>query len=88
MGSSRPASRFKLFNLKIKLDLTAETAPTSLVHSYQPLIRGQMIMLPLHSQNTAAVEVITGQAVPTKKATGDVFDKQAGGLFAEFVSSN
>lgn len=45
-------------------------------------------MLPLHSQNTAAVEVITGQAVPTKIAAGDVFDKQAGGVFAEFVGSN
>lgn len=79
MGSSRPAGLFKLFDLKIKLNLVTETAPTSSFHSFQPLIRGQMIMLPLHSQNTAAVKIISGQAVPVKLATGDVFGKQAGG---------
>lgn len=36
-------------------------------------------MLPLHSQNTAAIKLIIGQAVPTRKAVGDVFGKQAGG---------
>jgi hypothetical protein len=87
MGSSRPAGKFKLFDLKIKLNLIIETAPTSLVHSFQPLIRGQVIMLPLHSQNTAAVKIISGQAVPAKIATGDVFGKQAGGLFAEFINN-
>lgn len=46
-----------------------------------------MIMLPLHSQNTAAVKIISGQAVPIRKATGDVFGKQAGGVFAEFVGN-
>lgn len=87
MGSSRPAGEFKLFDLKIKLYLITETGPTSLFHSFQPLIRGQVIMLPLHSQNTAAVKIITGQAVPTKIAAGGVFGKQAGGVFAEFVSN-
>jgi hypothetical protein len=87
MGSSRPAGEFKLFDLKIKLYLITETEPTSLVHSFQPLIRGQVIMLPLHSQNTAAVKIISGQAVPPKKAGGDVFGKQAGGVFAEFIGN-
>lgn len=46
-----------------------------------------MIMLPLHSQNTAAIKIIIGQAVPPRIAGGDVFDKQAGvGGVAEFVS--
>lgn len=85
MGSSRPAVLFKLFDLKIKLNFTPDTAPTTSVHSYQPLIKGQMIMLPLHSQDTAAVKIINGQAVPTKIAAGDVFDKQASGGFAEFI---
>lgn len=85
MGSSRPAGAFKLFDLKIKLYLITETAPTSLFHSFQPLIRGQVIMLPLHSQDTAAVKIISGQAVPAKLAAGDVFGKQAGGVFAEFL---
>jgi hypothetical protein len=44
-----------------------------------------MIMLPLHSQDTAAIKIIIGQAIPTKLAAGDVFDKQAGGLIAEFI---
>lgn len=87
MGSSRPACIFKLFDLKIKLNFVTDTAPTSSLHSFQPLIRGQVIMLPLHSQNTAAVKIISGQAVPIKRAMGDVFGKQAGGLFAEFVGN-
>jgi hypothetical protein len=76
---------FKLFDLKIKLEFTHETAPTTSIHSFQPLIRGQVIMLPLHSQNTAAVKIISGQVVPTKIAVGGVFGKQASGVFAEFV---
>lgn len=44
-------------------------------------------MLPLHSQNTAAVKIINGQAIPTKIAAGDVFGKQASGVIAEFIRS-
>jgi hypothetical protein len=36
-----------------------------------------MIMLPLHGQDTAAVENITGQDRPVIFTAGDVFDKQA-----------
>lgn len=49
-----------------------------------------MIALPLHGQNTAAVElVVTGQAGPPILgcvAGGDVFGKQARLAFAEFLS--
>lgn len=48
-----------------------------------------MIALPLHGQNTAAVElVVTGQAGPPilgYVAGGDVFGKQARLAFAEFL---
>lgn len=48
-----------------------------------------MIALPLHGQNTAAVEpVVTGQAGPpilSLIAGGDVFGKQARLVFAEFL---
>lgn len=48
-----------------------------------------MIALPLHGQNTAAVElVVTGQAGPlilNYVAGGDVFGKQARLVFAEFL---
>jgi hypothetical protein len=84
MGSSRPAEGFKLFNLKIKFVYKSNTATASSSHSYQPLIKGQMIMLPLHSQDTAAIKIFIGQALPTTLAVGDVFDKQAGGQIAEF----
>lgn len=48
-----------------------------------------MITLPLHGQNTAAVElIVTGQAGPPILgfvAGGDVFGKQARLEFAEFL---
>lgn len=47
-----------------------------------------MITLPLHGQDTAAVElVVTGQAGPSIHvlAEGDVFGKQARFMFAEFL---
>lgn len=34
-------------------------------------------MLPLHGQDTAAVEILTGQDGPTMYSVGDVFVKQA-----------
>ncbi len=45
-------------------------------------------MLPLHGQDTAAVEVYThwaGVASNICYARGDVFGKQAGFVFAEFL---
>lgn len=44
-------------------------------------------MLPLHGQGTAAVELgVTGQDVPVILwATGNVFVKQSGLVFAEFL---
>lgn len=56
MGSSRPAWKFKLFNLKIKFNIYKETEITTWRHSCQPSIKRQVIMLPLHSQYTAAVK--------------------------------
>lgn len=45
-----------------------------------------MIMLPLHSQNTAAVKIITEQALPIKYITiGDVFVKQVNIKIAKFL---
>jgi len=87
MGSSRPAEIFKLFDLKINFNIIFDTEFSTLSHSYQPLIKRQMIMLPLHSQNTAAVKIISGQAVPIILAIGDVFVKQAGINFAEFIKN-
>lgn len=44
-------------------------------------------MLPLHGQNTAAVKLVSlaGIASNTSNARGDVFGKQAGFVFAEFL---
>lgn len=45
-------------------------------------------MLPLHGQDTAAVKVLThwaGVASNSCYARGDVFGKQAGFMFAEFL---
>jgi hypothetical protein len=43
-----------------------------------------MIMLPLHGQNTAAIDYRIEQALPVI-LTGDVFGKQADKYFAEFL---
>ena len=42
-------------------------------------------MLPQYGQDTAAVEIPTGQALPFMMANGDAFDKQAELIFAEFL---
>ena len=57
---------FPLLHGKIKfIDLKKETVEPSLCHSYRSPFKGQVIALPSHGQNTAAVEyVITGQAGP------------------------
>lgn len=47
-----------------------------LSHSFNPLIRRQMIMLPLHGQNTAALYIHSGQAILFKRTKRNVFDKQ------------
>lgn len=55
-----------------------ETALFSFALSYQPSIKRQIIMLPLHGQGTAAVDNNTGQGVPVIfDATGNVFVKQS-----------
>ena len=55
-----------------------ETALLSSNRSYQPSIKRQMIMLPLHGQGTAAVKkAITGQAWLLIISKRHVFDKQA-----------
>lgn len=53
-----------------------ETAFISFRRSFQPLIRRLMIMLPLHGQNTAAIDYRIEQALPII-LIGDVFGKQA-----------
>lgn len=47
------------------MDWMQETVEPSWCHSYQSLFKRQVITLPLHGQNTAAVEhIVTGQAGP------------------------
>jgi len=62
-------------------DLREETVEPSLCHSYRSPIKRQVITLPSHGQNTAAVKhIVTGQAGPLiliRLARGDVFGKQA-----------
>lgn len=70
------------------IDEEKETVKPSLCHSYGSLFKRQVITLPSHGQNTAAVKlIVTGQAGPLmfKFARGDVFGKQARLGFAEFL---
>lgn len=47
------------------IDWKKETAKPSLCHSYRSSFKRQVIALPLHGQNTAAVKlIVTGQAGP------------------------
>lgn len=47
------------------IDRGKETVKPSLCHSYRSSFKGQVIALPLHGQNTAAVKLgVTGQAGP------------------------
>lgn len=47
------------------IDWKKETVKPSLCHSYRSSIKRQVIALPLHGQNTAAVKlIVTGQAGP------------------------
>lgn len=89
-GSSRLVLLYPLLHGQINFtDLKGETVKPSFSHSYRSLFKRQVIALPLHGQNTAAVElVVTGQAGPPilgYVAGGDVFGKQARLVFAEFL---
>lgn len=47
------------------IDWKKETVKPSLCHSYRSSFKRQVIALPLHGQNTAAVKlIVTGQAGP------------------------
>lgn len=81
---------FPLLHGKINfIDLKEETVKPSLCHSYGSSFKRQVIALPSHGQNTAAVKlIVTGQAGPLilVGARGDVFGKQARlSMFAEFL---
>lgn len=70
------------------INLEKETVKPSLCHSYRSPFKRQVIALPSHGQNTAAVKrIVTGQAGPLIHcvARGDVFGKQARLVFAEFL---
>ena len=57
---------FPLLHGKINfIDWGKETVKPSLCHSYRSPFKRQVIALPLHGQNTAAVKLmVTGQAGP------------------------
>lgn len=71
------------------IDLKEETVEPSLCHSYGSPFKRQVIALPLHGQNTAAVKLVSHRAGGTsyffKFARGDVFGKQARLRVAEFL---
>lgn len=57
---------------------SASTQTVWLNHSNNPPIKRQVIMLPLHSQYTAAIySNNTGQALPPNLYSGNVFNKQS-----------
>lgn len=58
IGSSRPIKTSKNFNPKTKFNkqFKIKTAHASSSHSYQITIKELMTMLPLHGQNTAALQ--------------------------------
>lgn len=82
---------FPLLHGKINfIDGRKETVKPSFCHSYGSSFKRQVIALPLHGQNTAAVKhIVTGQAGPLMLGVsrGDVFGKQARLMFAEFLLS-
>lgn len=56
-----------------------------MVLSFYPLIRRLIIVLPLHGQYTAAVEIKSlGRGTFNILSTGNVFDKQSENKIAEF----
>ena len=66
IGSSRLMYKFPLLHGKINfIDWKKETVKPSLCHSYRSPFKRQVIALPSHGQNTAAVKrIVTGQAGP------------------------
>ena len=59
-------------------DDCSKTTYVSSSHSYQITIKELMIMLPLHGQNTAALQLkVSGQAILKKLTRKEVFVKQA-----------
>ena len=81
IGSSRLMFLSPLLHGEINfIDWERETAKPSWCHSYRSSFKRQVIALPSHGQNTAAVKlIVTGQAGPLIHlfARGDVFGKQA-----------
>jgi hypothetical protein len=70
IGSSRPIKTSKNFNSKTKFNqlfITLKTAHVSSSHSYQITIKELMIMLPLHGQNTATLQLKRQWAGHTSK---------------------
>ena len=66
IGSSRLMWVCPLLHEQINfIDQREETDKPSLCHSYRSLFKRQVITLPSHGQNTAAVKLlVTGQAGP------------------------
>jgi len=63
-----------------------ETVGFSLIHSFYPLIRRLIIVLPSHGQDTAAVETCHWAELPLiYKSRGNVFVKQSKIICAEFL---
>jgi hypothetical protein len=60
VGSSRPINTFKNLNTETKFSKNirnSKTVHVSPSHSYQITVKELMIMLPLHGQNTAALQL-------------------------------
>lgn len=70
------------------IDQKKETVKPSLCHSYRSSFKRQVIALPLHGQNTAAVKLLSQgrqDLLFISFARGGVFGKQARLVFAEFL---
>lgn len=71
------------------IDWGKETVKPSWCHSYRSSFKRQVITLPSHGYDTAAVKHSGHRAGGTSNtfflARGDVFGKQAGLVFAEFL---
>ena len=84
IGYSRPIKYISILTQKlISTNNTSKTAYVSSSHSYQITTKELMFMLPLHGQNTAALQLkVSGQAILQKLTRKDVFVKQANNNFA------
>lgn len=78
-----------LLTQKLNSTYYKETVNISSNHSFQPSIKRLMIMLPLHGQNTAALQLQSvGRPDLKLNSKGHVFDKQANTNFAQFLFIN